>query len=299
MRYIEAKAGGQHSASLSEDGDVILTGNDTDGQCAYPGANVDDYISVLDKPVSNSEKKDLSGNKLEEGFFVKVITGKYHTVALQADGCAVAIGDNSYGQCDVPDLPYNVATGSTCQYIDAAAGRFHTVLLRDDGVAVAFGENRDGQCDVPPSKLTDFCVDVAAGDYHTLLLHSNGEAKAFGRNTNGQCNVPVLPEGLRYGNPIVNISAHISYGVKRSTGDLVVQCHSNWSDTRFEPAEVVNLRLDPELPAPCMGEVRKKAAEALKCPLWSIRLFDEDGRLLPFDEDEVSVLDVFSAEDAK
>ena len=71
----------------------------------------------------------------------------------------MAIGDDEFGQCAVPELPEGV------KYISAAAGYLHSVLLRDDGAAVAFGSGEKGQCGVPDGWYSQ----VAAGDFHTVL----------------------------------------------------------------------------------------------------------------------------------
>ena len=67
-----------------------------------------------------------------------------HSLLLLDNGAAVAFGDNTCGQCDVPPL----AAGR--RYVAAAAGASHSLLLLDNGAAVAFGANGRGQCDVPP-----------------------------------------------------------------------------------------------------------------------------------------------------
>ena len=63
-----------------------------------------------------------------------VSAGIRHTVLLQSDGIAVAIGDNKHEQCNIPALDEGVA------YTQGSAGGGHTVLLRSDGSAVAAGE---------------------------------------------------------------------------------------------------------------------------------------------------------------
>ena len=49
------------------------------------------------------------------------------TVGLRNDGTAVAVGDNSLGQCNVDDW-----TG----LIAISAGQFHTIGLREDGTVL-------------------------------------------------------------------------------------------------------------------------------------------------------------------
>ena len=67
-----------------------------------------------------------------------------HTVLLRSDGCAVAVGDNGMGQCNIPPLEEGLAA-----FTQISAGYVHTVLLRSGGTAVALGGNGDGQCNIP------------------------------------------------------------------------------------------------------------------------------------------------------
>jgi hypothetical protein len=85
---------------------------------------------------------------------------KGHSLALKSNGSVVAWGDNSYGQCNVPD-------GN--DFVAVAAGASHSLALKSDGSVVAWGRNDKGQCDVPSGKGNDF-VAIAAGSSHSLAL---------------------------------------------------------------------------------------------------------------------------------
>ena len=61
-------------------------------------------------------------------------------VSAGDNGSAVAIGNNHFGQCNIPRLDEGI------KYTQISAGIGHTVLLRSDGSAVAIGANRGGQC---------------------------------------------------------------------------------------------------------------------------------------------------------
>jgi len=72
-------------------------------------------------------------------------------VGLRADGTAVAVGLNDYGQCDV---------SSWSDLVAVSAGDYHTVGLRADGTVVAVGATKYGQCrvsswilDTPPAPV--------------------------------------------------------------------------------------------------------------------------------------------------
>ena len=108
---------------------------------------------------------------------VQVSAGYSHTVGVKDNSTVVAVGDNTWGQCDVGDW-----TGIN----QTAAGDSHTVGLESDGTVVAVGNNYAGQCDV--DGWTDI-VQVAAGSSHTVGLKSNGTVVAVGDNDDWQCNV--------------------------------------------------------------------------------------------------------------
>jgi hypothetical protein len=112
--------------------------------------------------------------------FVKrygLAAGEKHTVGLKTSGTLVAMGDISYGQCDV--------SGWT-RILQVATGKYHTVGLKSDVTVVATGMNWDGQCDV--GNWTDI-IQVAAGGGHTVGLKIDGTVVAVGDNTSGQCDV--------------------------------------------------------------------------------------------------------------
>ncbi len=105
-----------------------------------------------------------------------------YTVGLKANGTVVAVGENSYGQCDVSSWRNIVAI---------AAGHNHTVGLKVDGTVVAVGGNAYGQCDV--SGWKDI-VAISAGDEHTVGLKADGTVVATEfiggeRYYSGQCDV--------------------------------------------------------------------------------------------------------------
>jgi hypothetical protein len=86
-------------------------------------------------------------------------------VLIRSDGCAVAVGDNAYGQCDIPPLNEGMT------YTQISAGGKHTVLIRSDGCAVAVGDNAYGQCNIPSPVLGTFYItDVTHGRDVVLQL---------------------------------------------------------------------------------------------------------------------------------
>ena len=120
-----------------------------------------------------------------------------HGAFLKEDGSCYTIGDNLFGQCDVPQLPGDL------RYRQVALGAGHTVLLRSDGSAVAHGSNRYFQCDIPPLVVDATYVNVAAVPVGTVLIRSDGCAAVCGNGIRGlilqppETNVTFLPCALR------------------------------------------------------------------------------------------------------
>lgn len=141
-RQIQAIAVGfYHIVGLRQDGSVVVTGDNTYGQC-----NISDWTNI-----------------------VAIAAGPMHTVGLMKDGTVVATGLNENGECLV----------SSWENIKAiAAGPRHTVGLRQDGTVVAIGSDEDGigssgdqQCNV--SGWSDI-IAVSAGAGLTIGLKKDG-----------------------------------------------------------------------------------------------------------------------------
>ncbi len=97
-----------------------------------------------------------------------VAAGAGHTVLRRSDGTVAAVGDNSFGQC-------NVKSWSGITHV--RAGAHHTVGLREDGTVVAVGDNTHGQCDV---SQWSGVVAIAAGDSDTIALTADGTVLCTG-----------------------------------------------------------------------------------------------------------------------
>jgi hypothetical protein len=158
-----------------------------------------------------------------------VAAGWYHTVGLKSDGTVVAVGDNSYGQCDVD---------SWTDIVQVAAGEYHTVGLKSDGTVVAVGDVTFGRCNV--DGWTDI-VQVAAGGYHTVGVKSDGTVVAVGRESAGQINVSGWTDivqvaageyhtvGLKSNGTVVAVGSGTACNVGGWTG--IVQVAAGWYHT--------------------------------------------------------------------
>ena len=152
--------GWRHTVGLDSDGCIHITGYRSSNQLAEINKNKSEWSDII---------------AIAAGGGGSVGTG--HTVGLRADGTVVAVGDNSYGQCNVSEWTDIVAI---------AAGDWHTVGLRSDGTVISTQPNSNlysAACDV--DNWSDI-VEVDAGCGYTLGLYSDGTVIALGYNDYGQ-----------------------------------------------------------------------------------------------------------------
>ena len=175
---VRIATGWRHTVGLDAEGKVRYTGFGN-----YAGLEEwKDIISVA------------AGGGIEEKRDGKIFNpGNGHIVGLKKDGTVVAVGDNTYNQCEVGDW-----TG----IIAIAAGEWHTVGLRYDGTVVSTRpdpekfaeENPDiekfpidylGACDVDD---WDKIVAISAGTGFTVGLKEGGSVVTAGYNDTNRRN---------------------------------------------------------------------------------------------------------------
>ncbi|MDO9035146.1 MAG: hypothetical protein Q7U51_08100 [Methanoregula sp.] len=191
-------AGTEHSLALKKDGSVIAWGRCEQGQCAIP-KRLENYTAVAAgswRSVVLKSDGTIQTFNLEEHHEIAqnltgiaaISVGYDHVLALRKNGTVVAWGDNTYGQCDVPDGLAHVTAIS--------AGYWHNLALKDDGTVVAWGGKSieslikdNGQFSIPAG-LTDITA-ISAGGFHNLALKRDGTIVAWGSNEAGESNPPL------------------------------------------------------------------------------------------------------------
>ena len=111
---------------------------------------------------------------------VSIAAGYSHFLLAHKDGTVSAWGDNSKGQCKVPEGLTDV--------LAVAAGRWHSLALKKDGTVIAWGDNRLGQCQVPGGLAK--VRKIRAGWFHSLALLEDGSLRAWGFNHDRQTEIP-------------------------------------------------------------------------------------------------------------
>jgi alpha-tubulin suppressor-like RCC1 family protein len=191
-------AGTEHSIALKNDGAVVAWGRCGEGQCAIP-VRLENYTAVAagswrsvvlksDGTIQtfNLEKHHEIAQNLTG--IAAISAGYDHVLALRKNGTVAAWGDNTYGQCDVPEGLNHVT--------EISAGYWHNLALKDDGTVVAWGGKsitsliKDyGQFSIPAG-LKDVTA-ISAGEFHNLALTRNGTIVAWGSNETGESATPL------------------------------------------------------------------------------------------------------------
>lgn len=207
-KFIDVAAGERFVVGLTENGHVIADGHGNDGQIDFRDWNKEKIIAIdagWRFTVGLTENKELKfsglyGNQLTDfknnkqewkdvvnisaagGDTTEKQRGKGHTVGLKSNGKVVAIGDNSWGQCNVKGWK---------NIIKVVAGDWYTVGLNDNGQVLVTGKNRPNTRYIEEDVLEKAnskkdIVDIAAGYGQTILLHKNGSITSFGFDEEGK-----------------------------------------------------------------------------------------------------------------
>ncbi|MBD5396454.1 MAG: chromosome condensation regulator [Lachnospiraceae bacterium] len=158
-------AGWRHTVGLDKNGKIWITGYGSSSQQQQIEKEKDKWTNIIAIAAGGGSSDN---------------PGSGHTVGLRADGTVVAVGDNSYGQCNV--------TGKEWRNIVAiAAGDWHTVGLRADGTVVSTKPDDApfylGACDVDD---WEGIIEVSAGCGTTIGLKADGTTIAVGYNDYNQ-----------------------------------------------------------------------------------------------------------------
>ena len=159
------------------------------------GGNADEPNPVVTKWTGTVS---AAGQPLRDA--MAVAAGRYHALALRAEGTIVGWGsDYYYGQATgvitTNALPSNglVRIGGRVlrKATAVAAGESFSLALKEDHTVVGWGDNREGQTAVP-ADLKDVAA-IAAGKYLSLALRADGTVVQWGASSGG---VSAPPAGL-------------------------------------------------------------------------------------------------------
>ena len=128
-----------------------------------------------------------------------VAAGRYHTVAVRADGTLWAWGDTSYGQLGDGTSTNRLEPGqigTATSWASVAAGDHHTVAARTDGTLWAWGNNSHGQPGdgttsdrSSPKLIGSGWISAIAGSDRTFARKADGTLWGWGYDGDGELGI--------------------------------------------------------------------------------------------------------------
>ena len=199
----QVAAGSLHSLGLKEDGSVLSWGLNDDGMLGRPQTE----SSVIPGLVVMQNGEPLTD-------IVSVGAGRYHSLALKADGTVWSFGYNLHGELGTGEpLGEDAVTnhfakqvvdksGAPIQdIVEIAVGTYHSLALKSDGTVYAWGLGNYGRlgtgfignqnCAVPVKDSTGNGVltgikSIGAGSFHSMAVANDGTVYTWGLNNFGQ-----------------------------------------------------------------------------------------------------------------
>jgi alpha-tubulin suppressor-like RCC1 family protein len=188
------------------------------GHYACIAVNSQGQVYAWDLTTNEEVKLD----ELKNEQIVQVAAGWFHLLFLTSNGMVLSLGNNIYGQCEVPKLLQNV--------VQIAAGFGHSFALTNEGDVVLWGRGSDEELKIPvglrdvawisshnysaiavtkngehsiwgelgfpiPSHIGRV-EKIVIGDFHGLVINFDGTVSAWGDNNHGQCDVPIWLRGV-------------------------------------------------------------------------------------------------------
>jgi RCC1 and BTB domain-containing protein len=191
---VRVAAGNEHTAVLTDTGEVFTCGYNDSGQCGIGTVGRVNMLRRVDALEGKGVVNLVSSNGCE------------HLVAVTEDGQVYSCGYNARGQLghgskQQVTVPRLVESLAQRRVLKVACSYYHTILATDADEIFACGRNDFGQLGVGtreetlrPEPVPFFqgkgaVLSLACGQYHTLVSTSQGGVYAFGKNDYGQLGI--------------------------------------------------------------------------------------------------------------
>jgi len=189
QRIRQVAAGYRHLAVVAEDGAVYTCGDGFAGQLGLGNRQPRRQLTRVPQAV-------FAGSRV-----VVVSCGRWHTMAVTAEGHAWTCGGNRFGQLGVGDTAIRLVFSQVdagqlvgARIVMAACGCYHSVVVSAEGRVWTFGYGTFGILRhrlvptlIAPELFEESkIVAVAAGGFYTMAVEEKGRLWAWGDGSYGQ-----------------------------------------------------------------------------------------------------------------
>ena len=188
-----------HVVTLKTNGTVWTYGNNAYGQLGIGTLNNEDepqQVIFNDGYIENS-----GNNELKPVIIKQVISGEFHSVALDTEGNVWTWGRNNYYQLGVTNVEYSTSpikvTGIP-KVTRIACGNNSVMAITENNKLVVWGQNAYGELGtgaysnkILPTEVNGMhdVLDIQGGKNHYLILKTTGELYAIGSNLYNQLGI--------------------------------------------------------------------------------------------------------------
>uniref|UniRef100_A0A1D1Y3B4 X-linked retinitis pigmentosa GTPase regulator n=1 Tax=Anthurium amnicola TaxID=1678845 RepID=A0A1D1Y3B4_9ARAE len=252
-KILQIAAGYHHSAAITEDGELFVWGNNSNGQLGL-GRKAESFVSA-------PTRVDCL-----VGACVKMVAlGSEHSIAVTDEGNALSWGAGGCGRLG-HGLQSGILgfSGSSSEYTPRliknfeevkvkkiAAGLLHSACIDERGCVFVFGEETTGKLAFGALKNTStpsivhelpFSEEIACGGYHTCVITAGGQLYTWGSNENGclglgftdMVDTPQRVENSFMKFPISEVSCGWKHAAVISGGNLLTWGWGGANGTFFE-----------------------------------------------------------------
>ena len=166
---------------------------------AIKARTADIAVKVSAEAVGPYPALDTTLFTVEHYRWMRVDTGRSHTLAINSRGELYAWGSNKNGQLGIGTTTDNELApqrvGNDNDWKAVSGGDDYSLALKSDGMLYAWGKNSRGQLGIgstdketTPQQVGNAgdWKDISAGNSHSLALKSDGTLYAWGANHDGQ-----------------------------------------------------------------------------------------------------------------
>lgn len=180
----QAKAGKNFTLLLMTDGTIK-------GFSGTPASNIP-YTPARNNYIFSAGVTQITLAAPSGRTYAKIASGENHFCVVDSTGVLTIIGDNTYGQTNIPWI-FDQTNTNKLACIEIVCGLNHNVARDSTGKVHCWGRNNEGQSNIPSGIINYAATKVFAGGDSSMMRYGSSQY-GWGRNDKGQCPTTIASE---------------------------------------------------------------------------------------------------------